>query len=195
MNFQGGPVAFVLGLALLISADLGWAAGFSAGPGRASSGGGGSKDEAGSGGSGASTNAPSGSDSSGSGVGTNQHPATTPGSEARDGSPGPRPARPLTPADVQVLVKQFELDRQAFMARQQAIEQQMQGLPEQERQRLRAQLKNEMEQWKQQQAGLRERLRKQCDRMAEQLRDHSRLIDRVGGPGSPSGNRPRGRSP
>jgi len=111
--------------------------------------------------------------------------------------PGPRPAGPLTPADVRALVQQFQQDRQAFMAGQQALEAQMKGLPEQDRQRLRGQLKDQMEQWKQQQARLREQLRLQCERMAEQLRDHSRLLDRVANPatapGGPGGTGPRGR--
>jgi hypothetical protein len=83
------------------------------------------------------------------------------------------------------------------MAQQQALEAHLKGAPEQERQRLRAQLKDHMEQWKQQQARLREELRVQCERMAEELRDHRRLIDRVGtsgaSPGGAGGPGPRGR--
>ncbi|MHC1769130.1 MAG: hypothetical protein AB9869_33415 [Verrucomicrobiia bacterium] len=189
------PVAIVAGLALLISADLGWAAGVGPGQGGGSSAGGGSKDDGGAGGGESSTNPNSGPNNPAPGGGSDQNPTTPPGSGTKDTPPGPRPERPLTPADVQALVKRFEQDRQAFMAKQQAIEQQMLSLPEQERHRLRAQLKNEMEKWKQQQAGLREQLRMQCDRMAEQLRNHSRLIDRVGNEGSSPGGRPRGRSP
>ena len=128
---------------------------------------------------------------------TNQYQTVAPKPGQRSEPPGPRPGGPLTPADVQALVQQFQQDRQAFMAKQQALEQQMQGLSEQERQRLRAQLKDQMEEWKQQQARLRERLRDQCDRLAEQLRDHSRLINRVGdqgtSPGGSGSDRPRGR--
>jgi len=111
--------------------------------------------------------------------------------------PGPRPNGPITPADVQALVRQFQQDRQAFMEQQQALEAKMKGLPEEDRQKLRAQLKDKKEQGKQQQAQLREQLRVQCERMAEQLRDHSRLIDRVanptGPPGAGGGSNPRGR--
>lgn len=190
------PIALVAGLALLISADPGWAAGFGPGQGGGSSAGGGSKDDAGAGGGESSTNPNSGHNNPGPDGGSGQNPTTPPGSGARDNPPpGPRPERPLTPADVQALVKQFEQDRQAFMAKQQAIEEQMLSLPEQERRGLRAQLKNEMEKWKQQQARLREQLRMQCDRMTEQLRNHSRLIDRVGNEGTSQGGRPRGRSP
>lgn|GEM_PF-1990915 len=116
---------------------------------------------------------------------------------ARVEPPGPRPGGPITPADVQAMVRQFQQDREAFMAQQRVLEQQMKGASEQERQRLRQQLKTQMEQWKQQQARLREQLREQCDRMAEQLRDHQRLVNRVGAPGSSSGETggtgPRGR--
>ena len=128
---------------------------------------------------------------------TNRQQVVAPKSGSGPAAPGPRPAGPLTPADVQALVAQFQQDRQAFMAQQQALEAQMKGVPEQERQRLRGQLKDQMEQWKQQQARLREQLRAQCERMAEQLRDHSRLIDRVANPSTPPGGSggtgPRGR--
>lgn len=116
---------------------------------------------------------------------------------ARVEPPGPRPGGPITPADVQELVRKFQQDREAFMAQQRVLEQQMKGAPEQERQRLREQLKTQMEQWKQQQSRMREQLREQCDRMAEQLRDHNRLVNRAGNAGGTSGQTggtgPRGR--
>lgn len=94
---------------------------------------------------------------------------------------------PLTPADVQVLVQQFQQDREAFMQQWRALEQQMSSATEQNRQKIREQLKEQMEQWKQQQAQVREQLQAQADRMREQLRDHSRLVDRVSNPGTTSG--------
>lgn len=128
---------------------------------------------------------------------TNQHSVVAPKSGAGVEPPGPRPGGPITPADVQALVQQFQQDRQAFMARQKALETQMKGLPEQERQKIREQLKEQMEQWKQQQARLREQLQAQCDRLAEQLRDHNRILNRVANPdassGGSGGTRPRGR--
>ena len=101
--------------------------------------------------------------------------------------PGPRPGGPLTPTDVQALVRQFQQSREAFMTQQRTLEQQMSGAAEQDRQRLRDQLKEQMEQWKQQQARLREQLQDQCDRLGDQLRDHTRLMDRVSNPGTPPG--------
>ncbi len=125
-----------------------------------------------------------------------QAPATGPRVEP----PGPRPNGPLTPADVQALVQQFQQTREAFMTQQRALEQQVSTAAEQDRQRLRDQLKEQMEQYKQQQAQLREQLRDQCDRLGEQLRDHSRLMERVsnpnttpGGPAGQNGAGPRGR--
>ena len=126
----------------------------------------------------------------------NQRGVVPPDGEKRPEPPGPRPEGPLTPADVQALVRQFQQDREAFMAKRKALEQEMKGLAEQDRQRLREQLKEQMDQWKQQQSRLREQLREQCERMQEQLRDHSRLIERAGNrgasPGQP-GSGPRGR--
>lgn len=113
---------------------------------------------------------------------------------------GPRPNGPLTPADVEALVQQFQQNREAYMTRQRALAQQMSGSAEQDRQRLRDQLKDQMEQYKQQQAQVREQLRDQCDRLGDQLREHSRLLERVsnpnttpGGPGGQNGTGPRGR--
>ena len=129
-----------------------------------------------------------------------QNRVIAPASGPRAQPPGPRPNGPLTPADVQTLIQQFQKDREAFLGRQRALEQQISGAAEQDRQRLRDQLKEQMEQWKQQQARLREQLQEQCARMAEQLRDHSRLMERVsnpgtptGGPGGQNGGGPRGR--
>jgi len=128
---------------------------------------------------------------------TNRHSVVAPSSGPRVDPPGPRPHGPLTPADVEGLVRQFQKDREAFMTRQRTIEQQMSSAGEQERQRLRDQLKEQMEQWKQQQARLREQLAEQCARLGEQLRDHTRLMDRVSNPGTGSGGSgtggPRGR--
>lgn len=128
----------------------------------------------------------------------NQRGVVPPEGEKRADPPGPRPPGPLTPADVEGLVRQFQQDREAFMAKRKALEQQMKGLAEQDRQRLREQLKDQMDQWKQQQSRLREQLREQCERMQEQLRDHSRLVERAGNRGgSPGqgggGGGPRGR--
>lgn len=124
--------------------------------------------------------------------------APAPGPQAEP--PGPRPNGPLTPADVQALVQQFQQAREAFMNQQRTLEQQMQTAGEQERQRLRDQLCDQMEEWKQQQARLREQLQDQCDRLAQQLRDHTRLMERVSNPGTPpsgsdgqNGSGPRGR--
>lgn len=131
---------------------------------------------------------------------TNQYRVMAPPDGKQVTPPGPRPNGPLTPADVEALVRQFQQDREAFMTQQRALEQQMSGATEQERQRLRQQLKDQMEQWKEQQARLREQLQAQCDRLGEQLRDHTRLMDRVGNRGTPpsgssgqTGSGPRGR--
>ncbi len=118
-------------------------------------------------------------------------PAVTP--------PGPRPnaGGTPTPADVQALVQQFQQDRDAFMVKQRALEQQLSGASEQDRLQIRDQLKDQMEQWKQQQTRVHEQLQDQCDRLRDQLRDHTRLMDRISNPGTGSGgtdgNRPRGR--
>jgi hypothetical protein len=130
---------------------------------------------------------------------TNRNRVMAPEAGPRAEPPGPRPNGPVTPADVQALVQQFERDREAFMTQQRTLERQMQGAGEQERQQLRDQLRDQMELWKQQQARLREQLQDQCDRLAEQLRDHTRLMDRVSNPGTPpaggggNGTGPRGR--
>jgi len=130
---------------------------------------------------------------------TSQSGVVAPSPGPRAEPPGPRPSGPLTPADVQGLVRQFQQDREAFMAKRQALEQEMKGLAEKDRQRLREQLRDQMDQWKQQQTRLREQLRAQCDRMTEQLREHSRVIERSGNAtggssgGAGGGPRPRGR--
>lgn len=131
---------------------------------------------------------------------TNQNRILAPVSGPKVEPPGPRPNGPLTPADVQALVRQFQQDREAFMTQQRTLEQQMSSASEQERQRLRQQLKEQMELWQQQQARLREQLQEQCDRLGEQLRDHTRLMNRVANPastpsgtGSQNGTGPRGR--
>jgi hypothetical protein len=117
----------------------------------------------------------------------NRHGVVAPTPGPRVEPPGPRPGGPLTPADVQALVRRFQQDREAFMIRQRSLEQQMSSAAEQDRVRLRDQLKEQMEQWKQQQARLREQLQDQCDRLGDQLRDHTRLMDRVSNPGTPPG--------
>ena len=89
-----------------------------------------------------------------------------------------------TPADVQALVKQFQQDREGFMAQRRTLEQQMAGASEQDRQQIRDQLRDQLDQWKEQQAQLRDQLRDQADRLRDQLRDHTRLMDRVSNPGA-----------
>lgn len=105
---------------------------------------------------------------------------------------------PPTPADVQALVQQFQQDRDAFMTQRRTLEQQMASASEQERQRIRDQLRDQLDQWKRQQARTRDQLQDQADRLREQLRDHTRLMDQISSPGtSGSGagqsGRPRGR--
>lgn len=105
---------------------------------------------------------------------------------------------PPTPADVQALVQQFQQDRESFMAQRRTLEQQMASASEQERQRIRDQLRDQLDQWKQDQARMRDQLRDQADRLRDQLRDHTRLLNQASNPGNSQGGSgqptgPRGR--
>jgi gas vesicle protein len=105
---------------------------------------------------------------------------------------------PLTPADVQAMVQRFQQDREKFMTQRRTLEQQLASASEQERQQIRDQLRDQLDQWKQDQARVRDQLRDQADRLRDQLRDHTRLMDQVSNPGTSQGGSgqpggPRGR--
>lgn len=97
---------------------------------------------------------------------------------------GPQYNRPATPAEVQTQLQQFKRDREAFMAKQGALEQQLKDASAQERDRIREQLKTQMEQFQKDQARVREQLCDQTDRQRTQLRDHTRILDRTSNPGT-----------
>jgi hypothetical protein len=121
-----------------------------------------------------------------------------------NGPAGPRPqyGGPAKPADVQAMIREFERARDAFQTRQRAIEQQLKDAPAAERDRLRDQLCDQLDQFKRDQARLRDQLCDQADRQRDQLRDHTRILDRAANPtgsgpasgaGAQAGNGARGR--
>jgi gas vesicle protein len=118
-------------------------------------------------------------------VWTNHNRVVGPGQGLRAGGPP-------TPADVQAMVQQFQQDRESFMAQRRTLERKMASASEQERQQIRDQLRDQLDQWKQDQARVRDQLRDQADRLRDQLRDHTRLMDQVSNPGTSPGG-PRGR--
>jgi hypothetical protein len=118
-----------------------------------------------------------------------------PGVRQRNG--GVRPGTSTTPPEVQAIVSDFQAQREAFVAQQQALAQQLAGATESERQQLRDQMHDAMQTFRQQQAQFREQMHDQVDRLREQLRDHNRLLNTVSdgpttGSGSSAGSRGRG---
>lgn len=99
------------------------------------------------------------------------------------------------PADLQQMMKQFQSDRDRFIAKQKALETQLKGATEQQRQALMTQMQDQMMQWQQQHAQIRQMMQDQVEQMKQQLMDHQRLIDRVANPGGagPQGGAMRGR--
>ena len=78
----------------------------------------------------------------------------------------------------------FQRDREAFQARQSELQQQLKTASAQDRDRIREQLRDQMEQFKLDQTRLRDQLCDQADRQRDQLRDHTRILDRVSNPGN-----------
>jgi hypothetical protein len=95
---------------------------------------------------------------------------------------GPQYKRQATPAEVQAQLKQFKQERDAFMAKQATLEQKLKTASEADRDAIRQQLHDQMEQFKQDQARVQDQMCDQSDRQRTQLRDHTRILDRTASP-------------
>ncbi len=111
------------------------------------------------------------------------------------GMSGPTGARMSMPADLQQMMKQFQSDRDAFITKQKAIETQLKGASEQQRQTLMMQMQGQMQQWKEQHAMIRQQMFDQVQQMKQQMMEQQRLMNQAvtPGPGSPQGGGKPGR--
>jgi hypothetical protein len=98
------------------------------------------------------------------------------------------PERQDLPPEVIDKIKKFERDRQAYLDREQALKKQLQGANDQERARVRAQLKLAREQWLERSRQSREEFRDRAREIKEKLADHREVIDSAQEPGRDSHN-------
>ena len=96
-------------------------------------------------------------------------------------------------SDIQSMMQKFQADRDAFIAKQKAIETQLKGASEEQRQSLMMQMGEQMQQWKEQHAMIRQQMMDQVEQMKQQMMEQQRLINRAVTPGtgsSQTGNKP-----
>jgi hypothetical protein len=92
-------------------------------------------------------------------------------------------ARPKVPErqelspEVQEKILRFKRDAQAYLDREQALEKQLHGANDQERARVRAEMKALREQWLERSRRSREELRERAREIKEKLADHREVID------------------
>ncbi len=119
---------------------------------------------------------------------TNHHQVIAPNSGVGQMGPSTRPTGSQTgvPADMQSMMQRFQADRDVFTARQKAIETQMKGATEEQRQTLMMQMQGQMQQWKEQHAMMRQQMMDQLDQMKQQMMEQQRLMNQVVTPGAGS---------
>ena len=92
-----------------------------------------------------------------------------------------------TQAEVQAMVKQFQQDRDRFVTQRRELQQQLATATDLQRLQIRDQLRDQLDQFKRDQTRTRDQLKDQADRLCDQLRDHTRLMDQVSKPATASG--------
>jgi hypothetical protein len=97
-------------------------------------------------------------------------------------SPVVRPAttdRPTLSPEVQARIQKFRKDAQAYLDREQAIKKRLQGANDQDRQKLREELRLMREKLLEQQRQLREEFRDRLSELRSKLQDRSELFDNL----------------
>ena len=85
------------------------------------------------------------------------------------------------------MVRQFQQDRDRFVTQRRELQQQLATATDLQRLQIRDQLRDQLDQFKRDQTRTRDQLKDQADRLCDQLRDHTRLMDQVSKPATTSG--------
>jgi len=114
-------------------------------------------------------------------------PEVTPPPPQRPGQPPrgevirpDRPNRPGLPADIAKLMREFETDREAFLAKQREIIKTLQGATEEQRASIRETLRQNREEWLKANTELREQIRQKLQELRDKLPNRREVLDNAG---------------
>lgn len=91
-----------------------------------------------------------------------------------------RPNRPGLPPEIAALMREFETDREAFLAKQREVLKTLQGATEEQRATIRETLRQNREQWLKDNAELREQIRQKLQELKDKLPNRREVLDNAG---------------